>query len=39
MIHATHLLVVQMLNVRTEFVHACLNIKAILIQCVALNVS
>lgn len=39
MTHATHLLVVQMLNVRMEFAHAYLNIKAIHTQCVALNVS
>lgn len=39
MIHAIHLLVVQMLNVQTEYVHAYLNIKEILIPCAVLNVS
>jgi hypothetical protein len=39
MIHAIHRLVVQMLNVQTEFVNAYPNIKEILIQSVDLNVS
>jgi hypothetical protein len=39
MTHVTHLLVAPMLNVPTEFAHAYLNIKAIHIQCVVLNVS
>jgi hypothetical protein len=39
MILAIRLLVVQMLNVRTEYAHVYLNIKAILTQGVDLSVS
>lgn len=39
MTHAIHLLVVQTLNVLMEYAHVYPNIKAILIRCVALNVS
>lgn len=39
MIHAIHLLVVPMLNVRTEYAHAYQSTKVIRTPCAVLNVS